>query len=132
MFYFSINCWPPAYSKCPWARLVRIPILRSTPYGLNSSSFWLHTFRNTWHILVDTWLTWFPTRWIWIEPEPWWLRTHNTVPITALHDSGCSKTIMSYELYKRLIPLGVAEIYQDPRYQAVRLASKEVQRIKEF
>ena len=58
------------------------------------------------------------------------IETHNTVPITALHDSGCSKTIMSYELYKRLIPLGVAEIYQDPRYQAVRLASKEVQRIK--
>ena len=58
------------------------------------------------------------------------IETHNTVPIIALHDSGCSKTIMSYELYKRLIPLGVAEIYQDPRYQAVRMASKEVQRIK--
>ena len=58
------------------------------------------------------------------------IENYNTVPVTALHDSGCSKTIMSYDLYKKLIPLGVAEIYQDPRYQAVRMASKEVQRIK--
>jgi hypothetical protein len=58
------------------------------------------------------------------------IENQKTVPITALHDSGCSKAIMSYDLYKRLIPLGVAEIYQDPRYQAVRMASKEVQQIK--
>ncbi len=28
------------------------------------------------------------------------IKNQNIVPITALHDSGCSKTIMSYDLYK--------------------------------
>jgi len=58
------------------------------------------------------------------------IENQNTVPITALHDSGCSKTIMIYDLYKKLQPSGVTEIYDDPRYQAVRMASKEVQQIK--
>jgi len=52
-----------------------------------------------------------------------------TIPVIALHDSGCSKTIMSFQLYEKIVQHGAAPIYQDLRYQAVKMASGEIQKI---
>jgi hypothetical protein len=51
------------------------------------------------------------------------------IPIIALHDSGCSKSIMSKKLYEQLQQIGNTQIYYDPRYQAVKTASGQVQKI---
>ena len=53
----------------------------------------------------------------------------NTIPVVALHDSGCSKTIISYDLYKRIAEYGATPIYDDPKYQAVKTASGEIQKV---
>ena len=53
----------------------------------------------------------------------------NTVPTIALHDSGCSKTIMSHQLYEKLTQFEDIPIYHDDRYQAVKMASGEIQKI---
>ena len=44
---------------------------------------------------------------------------NNTVPTIALHDSGCSKTIMSYQLYTKLKEFEDIPIYHDERYVIV-------------
>ncbi len=50
----------------------------------------------------------------------------NTVMI---HDSGCSKTIMSKTLFDKLQNIGDTQLYHNPRYQAVKMASGQIERI---
>jgi hypothetical protein len=51
------------------------------------------------------------------------------IPIIALHDSGCSKSIMSKTLFDKLQQIGDAQIYYEPRYQGLKMASGQIQRI---
>jgi hypothetical protein len=66
---------------------------------------------------------------LWIGTEDSEYGRDQTIPVIALHDSGCSKSIMSKKLYEQLQQTGNTQIYYDPRYQAVKVASGEVQKI---
>jgi hypothetical protein len=53
---------------------------------------------------------------LWIGTKESQYGRDQTIPIIALHDSGCSKSIMSKNLFEQLQKIGDTQLYYDPRY----------------